>query len=162
MPEPVAGGATRQESVRLGLERLAALDPVPDFVLIHDAARPLVDAATINAVRTKLDEVPAAIAAVPVTDTLKRGDTNGMITGTVERAGLWRAQTPQVPVSGNSEGAPRSGGAELTDDAAVAERAGLGVALVHGNTDNLKVTNQDDMARAALTMSASLPAPCRM
>ena len=79
----------------MGLERLAALDPVPDFVLIHDAARPLIDAATIDAVRTKLNEVPAAIAAVPVTDTLKRGDTDGMITGTVERAGLWRAQTPQ-------------------------------------------------------------------
>jgi 2-C-methyl-D-erythritol 4-phosphate cytidylyltransferase / 2-C-methyl-D-erythritol 2,4-cyclodiphosphate synthase len=160
LPEPVAGGATRQESVRLGLERLAALDPAPDFVLIHDAARPLIDAATIEAVRTKLNEVPAAIAAVPVTDTLKRSDADGMITGTVERAGLWRAQTPQGFRFPEILKAHRNlAGAELTDDAAVAERAGLGVALVQGNADNLKVTNQDDMARAALTMNSSLPAP---
>jgi 2-C-methyl-D-erythritol 4-phosphate cytidylyltransferase/2-C-methyl-D-erythritol 2,4-cyclodiphosphate synthase len=158
LPEPVAGGATRQESVRLGLERLAALDPAPDFVLIHDAARPLIDANTIDAVRAKLDEVPAAIAAVPVTDTLKRGDANAMIAGTVERAGLWRAQTPQGFRFPDILKAHRDlAGAELTDDAAVAEKAGLGVALVQGNADNLKVTNQDDMARAALTMSAALP-----
>ena len=130
----------------------------PDFVLIHDAARPLIDADTISAVRAKLDEVPAAIAAVPVTDTLKRGDADGMIAGTVERAGLWRAQTPQGFRFPDILKAHRDlAGAELTDDAAVAERAGLGVALVQGNADNLKVTNQDDMARAALTMSAALP-----
>jgi len=92
LPEPVAGGATRQDSVRLGLERLAARDPVPGFVLIHDAARPLIDADTIAAVRRKLDDVPAAIAAVPVIDTLKRGDGAGMITGTIDRAGLWCAR----------------------------------------------------------------------
>ena len=132
--------------------------PRPDFVLIHDAARPLIDADTISAVRAKLDEVPAAIAAVPVTDTLKRGDAGGMIAGTVERAGLWRAQTPQGFRFPDILKAHRDlAGAELTDDAAVAERAGLGVALVPGNADNLKVTNQDDMARAALTMSAALP-----
>ena len=98
------------------------------------------------------------IAAVPVTDTLKRGDADGMIAGTVERAGLWRAQTPQGFRFPDILKAHRDlAGAELTDDAAVAERAGLGVALVQGNADNLKVTNQDDMARAALTMSAALP-----
>ena len=127
-------------------------------MLIHDAARPLIDADTISAVRAKLDEVPAAIAAVPVTDTLKRGDADGMIAGTVERAGLWRAQTPQGFRFPDILKAHRDlAGAELTDDAAVAENAGLGVALVQGNADNLKVTNQDDMARAALTMSAALP-----
>jgi len=158
LPEPVAGGATRQESVRLGLEQLANLEPAPDFVLIHDAARPLIDARTISAVRAKLDEVPAAIAAVPVTDTLKRGDAGGLIDGTVERAGLWRAQTPQGFRFPDILRAHRDlAGAELTDDAAVAEKAGLGVALVQGNADNLKVTNQADMARAALIMSAALP-----
>ncbi|EWY42271.1 2-C-methyl-D-erythritol 2,4-cyclodiphosphate synthase [Skermanella stibiiresistens SB22] len=156
LPEPVAGGATRQDSVRLGLERLAALDPVPGFVLIHDAARPLVDDATIQAVRDRLDAVPAAIAAVAVTDTLKRG-VAGLIGGTVERAGLWRAQTPQGFRFADILGAHREfAGAELTDDAAVAERAGLEVALVEGNADNLKVTNQDDLARAAMLMNASL------
>ncbi|UEM06180.1 bifunctional 2-C-methyl-D-erythritol 4-phosphate cytidylyltransferase/2-C-methyl-D-erythritol 2,4-cyclodiphosphate synthase [Skermanella rosea] len=157
LPEPVAGGATRQESVRLGLERLAARDPAPDFVLIHDAARPLVSGATIKAVRDRLDEVPAAIAAVPVTDTLKRG-TGGLVSGTVERAGLWRAQTPQGFRFPEILRAHRElAGAELTDDAAVAERAGLDVALVEGNPENLKVTNRDDLAQAAMLMNACLP-----
>jgi 2-C-methyl-D-erythritol 4-phosphate cytidylyltransferase/2-C-methyl-D-erythritol 2,4-cyclodiphosphate synthase len=157
LPEPVAGGATRQDSVRLGLERLAARDPVPGFVLIHDAARTLIDAGTIAAVRRKLDDVPAAIAAVPVTDTLKRGDEAGMIVGTIDRAGLWCAQTPQGFRFPEILKAHRNlAGAALTDDAAVAENAGLGVALVQGNADNLKVTNQDDMARAALIMNVAL------
>ena len=95
-------------------------------MLIHDAARPLIDADTISAVRRKLDEVPAAIAAVPVTDTLKRGDADGMIAGTVERAGLWRAQTPQGFRFPDILKAHRDlAGAELTDDAAVAERPDL-------------------------------------
>ena len=157
LPEPVAGGATRQDSVRLGLERLATRDPMPEFVLIHDAARPLIDADTIRAVRRKLDDVPAAIAAVAVTDTLKRGDEAGMITGTIDRAGLMLAQTPQGFRFPDILKAHRDlAGAALTDDAAVAENAGLGVALVQGNADNLKVTNQDDMARAALIMNAAL------
>ncbi|WP_158045540.1 bifunctional 2-C-methyl-D-erythritol 4-phosphate cytidylyltransferase/2-C-methyl-D-erythritol 2,4-cyclodiphosphate synthase [Skermanella pratensis] len=161
LPEPVAGGATRQESVRLGLERLAARDPAPAFVLIHDAARPLVGEATIRAVRDRLDEVPAAIAAVPVTDTLKRA-TGGLVSGTVERAGLWRAQTPQGFRFQEILRAHRElAGAELTDDAALAERAGLEVALVEGNADNLKVTNRDDMAQAAMLMNASLPPDVR-
>ena len=157
LPEPVAGGATRQDSVRLGLERLATRDPMPEFVLIHDAARPLIDADTIGAVRRRLDDVQAAIAAVPVTDTLKRGDEVGMITGTIDRAGLMLAQTPQGFRFPDILKAHRDlAGAALTDDAAVAESAGLGVALVQGNADNLKVTNQDDMARAALIMNAAL------
>ncbi|PWC79546.1 IspD/TarI family cytidylyltransferase, partial [Azospirillum sp. TSH64] len=81
LPDPVAGGASRQDSVRNGLEALAA-DGAPDLVLIHDAARPLIDADTIAAVIAALDSSPGAIAAVPVADTLKRGSGDA-IAGTV-------------------------------------------------------------------------------
>jgi 2-C-methyl-D-erythritol 4-phosphate cytidylyltransferase/2-C-methyl-D-erythritol 2,4-cyclodiphosphate synthase len=156
LPAPVDGGASRQDSVRLGLEYLAARTP-PPYVLIHDAARPLVDAATIAGVRAALDDGPAAIAAVAVTDTLKRGE-GALITATIDRAGLWRAQTPQGFRFADILTAHRDlAGAGLTDDAAVAERAGLAVTLVPGNPDNLKVTTQDDLARAALLLNAALP-----
>ncbi len=89
---PVHGGATRQDSVRLGLESLADLKP--RRVLIHDAARPFVDGATIARSLAALDNHPGAIAAVPVTDSLKRG-AQGIIAGTVPRDNLWRAQTHQ-------------------------------------------------------------------
>src|SRR5689334_433290 len=89
---PVNGGASRQESVRLGLESLEAMRP--QTVLIHDAARPFVDEGTIGRTLDALAEAPGAIVAVPVADTIKRGD-NGRVAGTIDRAGLWRAQTPQ-------------------------------------------------------------------
>jgi 2-C-methyl-D-erythritol 4-phosphate cytidylyltransferase / 2-C-methyl-D-erythritol 2,4-cyclodiphosphate synthase len=157
LPPAIPGGASRQESVRLGLERLAASGNPPDRVLIHDAARPLVDAATISAVLDALDEAPGAIAAVPVIDTLKRGRSGASI-GTVDREGLWRAQTPQGFRFADILDAHRAlAGLELTDDAAVAEGVGLPVRLVPGNQDNIKVTTQDDLARAALLASAALP-----
>jgi len=149
LPEPVPGGATRQDSGRLGLERLAEWPGgPPKTVLIHDAARPLVDAGTISRVLAALDHTPAAIAAVPVFDTLKRGE-GGLAIGTVDRAGLWQAQTPQAfHFSTILEAHRRLAGAGLTDDASVAERAGLSVALVPGSPDNIKVTTPDDLARA--------------
>ncbi len=149
LPEPVPGGATRQDSGRLGLERLTqAPQGPPDTVLIHDAARPLVDAGTISRVLAALERVPAAIAAVQVIDTLKRGE-DGLAVGTVDRTGLWRAQTPQgFQFPSILEAHRRLAGAGLTDDAAVAERAGLPVALVPGSPDNIKVTTPDDLERA--------------
>ncbi|MBM3542368.1 MAG: 2-C-methyl-D-erythritol 4-phosphate cytidylyltransferase, partial [Alphaproteobacteria bacterium] len=90
--EPVPGGAERQDSARLGLESLAP--QTPDAVLIHDAARPFPDAALIARTIAALKDHDGAIAALPVTDTLKREDATRAIAGTVERAGLWRAQTP--------------------------------------------------------------------
>lgn len=151
LPEPVAGGATRQDSCRLGLEALAARPPAqrPHKVLIHDAARPLVDAMTIARVIDALDAGPAAIAGVPVVDTLKRSEA-GLSAGTVDRTGLWRAQTPQGFHLDAILAAHRAAaGASLTDDAAVAEQAGLPVALVLGNPDNIKVTQTSDLERAA-------------
>ncbi|KAA0683961.1 bifunctional 2-C-methyl-D-erythritol 4-phosphate cytidylyltransferase/2-C-methyl-D-erythritol 2,4-cyclodiphosphate synthase [Roseomonas genomospecies 6] len=154
LPEPVAGGASRQDSVRNGLEALA--DSAPDRVLIHDAARPLIDAATIDAVVAALDSHPAALAAVPVADTLKRGEA-GLVTGTVDRSGLWRAQTPQGFRFPEILAAHRdAAGLELTDDAAVAERAGLPVALVPAREENFKVTTPDDLTRAARALDDAL------
>jgi 2-C-methyl-D-erythritol 4-phosphate cytidylyltransferase/2-C-methyl-D-erythritol 2,4-cyclodiphosphate synthase len=154
---PVAGGATRQDSVRAGLESLAGADGAgpPDRVLIHDAARPLVSPALIDRVLAALDGAPAALPALAVVDTLKRQQPAAAgqppaVAETVARAGLWRAQTPQgfhfqAILAGHREAAGR----DLTDDAAVAERAGLTVALVAGDDDNLKITTEDDLARVA-------------
>ena len=149
--EPVAGGDTRQESVRLGLESLAAMAPYS--VLIHDAARPFVDEELISRALSALDDVPAAVPAVPVSDTLKRTVEGAtplrLVADTVDRAGLWRAQTPQAFRFTDILAAHRRfADLDLTDDAAVAERAGLAVALVQGGEENFKVTTADDLGRA--------------
>ena len=168
LPEPAAGGSSRNDSVRLGLEVLAPRPP--ETVLIHDGARPLIGAAVIDRVLDALVTSAGAIAALPVTDTLKRG-ADGRIAGTIDRAGLWRAQTPQGFRFADILAAHRAvhggavhggavpgdaGGPELTDDAAVAERAGLPVALVEGAPENIKVTTPDDLARAAHWLAGGL------
>lgn len=146
LPAPVIGGATRQESVRNGLENLAA-DP-PDLVLIHDAARPLTPPAMIGRVIDALSAHPAAVPALPVTDTLKQG-ADGRVLTTVPRAGLFRAQTPQGFRFADIVAAHRRfRGSEMTDDAAVAEAAGLPVALVDGDEAAFKITTSDDLERA--------------
>ncbi|WP_114391633.1 bifunctional 2-C-methyl-D-erythritol 4-phosphate cytidylyltransferase/2-C-methyl-D-erythritol 2,4-cyclodiphosphate synthase [Oleisolibacter albus] len=155
LPEPVAGGASRQESVCNGLEALAGAQ-APDLVLIHDAARPLVDAATIARVIAALAEAPAAIAATPLADTLKR-ERGGTVVATVDRSGLWRARTPQGFRFREILAAHRAArGMELTDDSAVAEEVGLPVTLVPSNPDNLKVTHGYDLARAERLIMAEL------
>jgi 2-C-methyl-D-erythritol 4-phosphate cytidylyltransferase/2-C-methyl-D-erythritol 2,4-cyclodiphosphate synthase len=144
--EPVHGGETRQDSVRLGLESLRDLGC--DRVLIHDGARPFVDTGLISRVVGALDAHPGAIPALPVADTVKRGEA-GLVVGTVERAGLWRAQTPQGFRYAEIMAAHQAViGRELTDDAAVAENAGLAVALVAGSEDNIKITAAADLDRA--------------
>ncbi|MGE4351815.1 MAG: bifunctional 2-C-methyl-D-erythritol 4-phosphate cytidylyltransferase/2-C-methyl-D-erythritol 2,4-cyclodiphosphate synthase [Bdellovibrionales bacterium] len=149
LPEPVVGGASRQDSVRLGLEALAAQNSPPDFVMIHDAARPLIDAATITDVRKALDSAQGAIAAKPLVDTLKRSD-QGRITETIPRENLWQAHTPQAFAFAPILNAHRAvAGQQLTDDASVAEKAGMNVTLVPSNADNMKITNPDDLGRAA-------------
>lgn len=146
LPPPIAGGATRQESVRRGLEHLA-LDP-PDLVLIHDAARPLTPTAVIGRVIDALAGHEAAVPALPVADTLKQA-SDGRVTATVPRAGLFRAQTPQgFRFTSILEAHRRFAGAEFTDDAAVAEAAGLPVALVAGDEAAFKITTGDDLDRA--------------
>ena len=150
---PVHGGATRQDSVLRGLESLATTAPAR--VLIHDAARALIPTDVISRTIAALAEHPGAIAAVPLSDTLKRGDPSGAVAATVERAGLWRAQTPQSFHFEAILAAHRAAaGLELTDDAAVAEHAGIAVALVAGSEDNLKVTTVEDWARAEALLAA--------
>lgn len=147
---PVSGGATRQASVLAGLEALAAHRP--DIVLIHDAARPFVEAACITDVIAALRTSAGAIAAVPIADTLKRQRADGTIAATVDRAGLWRAQTPQgfhfAEIRAAHRDAATAGRSDFTDDAAVAEWAGINVALVADSADNFKITTSDDLARA--------------
>lgn len=148
---PVFGGATRQESVRLGLE--AIVDVAPTHVLIHDAARPFVDSATIDRVISALgDGECAALAASATIDTLKRVDDDGHVVDTVARDGLWVAQTPQGfefdAILKAHRDAFASGSNSFTDDAAVAEWAGLRVRIVEGNRDNIKITTRSDLLAA--------------
>jgi 2-C-methyl-D-erythritol 4-phosphate cytidylyltransferase/2-C-methyl-D-erythritol 2,4-cyclodiphosphate synthase len=152
----VEGGATRQESVRAGLEALA--DQAPDAVLVHDAARPILPPGSIPALLAALETHPGAIPAQPVTDTLKAGE-DGTILRTVPRAGLYRAQTPQAFRFAALLEAHRSATEEATDDASLLEAAGLPVALLPGSENNLKVTYPEDLARAeAALLPRFLPA----
>lgn len=140
----VAGGVSRQESVRLGLEALVAHGP--DVVLVHDAARPVVPAGTVAALLGALERVPGAIPAMPVADTLKRA-ADGRIAATVSREGLFRAQTPQAFRFPLLLELHRAAGPGATDDASLLEAAGHAVALVPGSDDNIKLTYPEDMVR---------------
>ena len=152
---PVHGGASRQDSVRLGLESLGSIQPTK--VLIHDGARPLVTGEIIAATIMALAHTPGAIAAVPMPDTLKRASGEQQATDGPDRSHLWRAQTPQAFRYADILAAHRTAvGLELTDDASVAERAGLAVKLVQGSEENLKVTNPADLARAEKLLLARL------
>jgi len=153
--EPVNGGASRQNSVRLGLESLA--ETPPDKVLIHDAARPFAGRDGISRVIDALDETPGAILGLPVVDTLKCQADAATVSATVARDGLWRAQTPQGFRFADILAAHRGvAGRDLTDDAAVAEAAGLEIALVEGSEDNFKITTRADLARAERMIRAEL------
>jgi 2-C-methyl-D-erythritol 4-phosphate cytidylyltransferase / 2-C-methyl-D-erythritol 2,4-cyclodiphosphate synthase len=151
---PVMGGATRQASVLAGLEALSSANPAR--ILIHDAARPFVTSAVIGRILDALSSAPAAVAAVPVADTLKRATDGGFSAGTVDRTNLWAAQTPQgfnfTEILDAHRNAAAAGVHDFTDDAAIAEWAGLKVALVQGSARNVKLTTQDDLdaAQAAL------------
>lgn len=149
---PISGGASRQDSVRNGLQHIAAM--MPSRVLIHDAARPFVEADLISRVIAGLQDHEGAIPSIPVSDTLKRV-ADGCIVETVDRAELWRVQTPQgfkfrEILAAHLDAA----GLELTDDAAVAERAGLRVAAVEGSETNMKITLADDLAANAPSASS--------
>ncbi|MBV8412514.1 MAG: bifunctional 2-C-methyl-D-erythritol 4-phosphate cytidylyltransferase/2-C-methyl-D-erythritol 2,4-cyclodiphosphate synthase [Alphaproteobacteria bacterium] len=151
LPPPVKGGATRQHSVLNGLEALA-VDP-PDIVAIHDAARPFVRAEDIAACLSSVSEpgIDGAVLGVPLADTLKRVEA-GAIVQTVPRAQLWRAQTPQVfrypallAVHRSVASLGKQESTAMTDDAAVAEHAGLRVVMVPGHEDNRKITTMEDL-----------------
>jgi 2-C-methyl-D-erythritol 4-phosphate cytidylyltransferase/2-C-methyl-D-erythritol 2,4-cyclodiphosphate synthase len=145
----VLGGATRQESVRNGLEALAARGAT--HVLIHDAVRPFATAALLDRVIDALGENDAVLAASPVTDTLKRADATGRVDGTVSRENLFAAETPQAFRLSTILDAHRRAAdvAEpFTDDAGIAEWAGIPVRVVLGERANIKLTTPEDIEMA--------------
>lgn len=142
------GGRERGDSVWSGIEDLE--DEV-EIVVVHDAARPFVTDATIDAVITQARAGTAAIAALPVVDTLKAVDEHGHVVRTVDRATLWRAQTPQAFPRDMIERAhleARRAGTGATDDAALCERLGFPVVVVRGSERAMKITEEGDFARA--------------
>ncbi len=148
----VDGGPERAESVRLGLEALAA-DP-PERVLIHDAARPFVSDAVIAAVIEALDDAPGACASIPIVDALRR-EEDGACGPLIPRERAWRAQTPQgfrfdaILAAHRDHPDPT-----CPDDAEIARRAGLRVAIVESDADNFKITRPGDFARAERHIAA--------
>ncbi len=148
----VGGGARRQDSVYNGL---AAFDPPPELVLIHDGDRPFVSGSIISAV-IRAASGGGALAGVAVKDTVKRVDGEGVIIDTPRRGELRLAQTPQgfpFPVIRAAHERARREGWEVTDDAALAERVGIRVKVVEGSYDNIKVTTPEDLALAELIHS---------
>jgi len=163
----VNGGVTRQESVHNGLEAVVDLQfddsGSKSKVLIHDAARPFVDAGTIKRVVDALETSQAALPALAIADTLKRSDDEGLVADTVDRTGLFAAQTPQgfqcdAIVSAHRDAALRSD-ISFTDDSALAEWASLPVTLVEGGTRNSKITTAEDLNDAKRTMIHPPPLP---
>ncbi len=151
---PVPGGATRQDSVRAGLQALAA--HAPDLVLVHDGARPLIPDNTIQALIAALATHRGAIPAVAVADTLKRAQ-DGVITETIPRANLWRAQTPQAfhfaTLLAAHQAPPHPG---ATDDAWLLEQAGHSVAIIAGHEENVKLTIAEDAARLERSLAPQM------
>lgn len=156
--EPVAGGATRQASVRAGLEALASC--APDIVLVHDAARPFASASLITRAIAAAEKTGAAIPALPVTDTVKRIDSTGTIEATLDRNSIRLVQTPQAfafpALFDAHRRALAQGRDDFTDDAALAEWAGIKVSVFAGEPGNIKFTTPEDFARAEAIQSAGL------
>jgi len=155
---PARGGATRQASVHAGLEALAASSP--DIVLIHDAARPFVTPALISRAIDAADATGAAVPAIPVTDTIKLIGASGHIEATPDRARLRIAQTPQAfrfdVILDAHRRAAKDGRSDFTDDAALAEWAGLTVATFEGDPANMKLTTPEDFVREEARLGAML------
>jgi 2-C-methyl-D-erythritol 4-phosphate cytidylyltransferase len=143
----VAGGATRQESVRLALE---AAPPGVALALVHDAVRPFITRALVDAVLAAAGADGAAICALPVAETVKRV-RDGLVEATVERAGLWAVQTPQAfraDLLREAHDKARRDGVAGTDDAMLVERLGHRVRVVPGLPGNVKITTPEDLRRA--------------
>ncbi|HZU69222.1 MAG TPA: 2-C-methyl-D-erythritol 4-phosphate cytidylyltransferase [Ktedonobacteraceae bacterium] len=145
----VVGGMRRQDSVRAGLEMLVEATPQCNWVMIHDGARPLVSPAILETGLRAAQEHGAAIAGVPVKDTIKQV-RQGMVHTTFDRSQLWAVQTPQVfsfPLIYAAHHAPEAE-ADVTDDAALLERLGQPVAIFPGAYTNIKITTLEDLVIA--------------
>ncbi len=148
------GGKERFDSVA---NALAKIKEEAEFIAIHDAARPCVTAEMIDSVFTSAAKTGAAMLAVPVTDTVKRSDDKGRVTETVQRKGLWLAQTPQVfrrdwLVEAYAKRTQL--GRDITDDAQLIEAIGHPVYLVQGSTTNVKITTREDLTLAEAVLKA--------
>jgi 2-C-methyl-D-erythritol 4-phosphate cytidylyltransferase / 2-C-methyl-D-erythritol 2,4-cyclodiphosphate synthase len=155
---PVGGGASRQASVRAGLEALQAHRP--DLVLVHDAARPFASQVLITRAIAAARTSAAAVPVIAVADTVKTVDAAGCVTGTIERSHVRMVQTPQafgfaVLIDAHRR-AKAAGREDFTDDAALAEWAGLKVTTFEGEAGNVKLTTDDDFARAEAAKLAAL------
>src|SRR5580704_6288696 len=154
----VFGGATRQASVRAGLEALQGLGP--DIVLVHDAARPFASPALVSQAIAAARRTGAAVPALPIADTVKTVDGEGRIIGTVDRNQLRVVQTPQAfkysAILQAHRAAAASGKGDFSDDAALAEWAGLPVTVFGGDQANVKLTTAEDFARAEASASSDL------
>lgn len=155
---PVAGGETRQASVRAGLEALSIHKP--EIVLVHDAARPFASLTLAERVIAAAEKAGAAIPGIAVTDTVKSVDAHGFVSETLDRNRLRAIQTPQAfafaPLLEAHRRALREGRDDFTDDAALAEWAGMKVAVVEGEPGNIKITHPEDFMRAEQTQAAQL------
>lgn len=143
----IVGGDSRQQSVKKGLEAIQSLKP--DYVLIHDAARPFLNNSLIDRLLTGLQTAPAVIPATAVVDTLKRADQDHRIQSTVDRQGLWRAQTPQafhypLILAAHEQYEDKV----FTDDASLFEAQGIPPLIILGDEDNMKITIEQDLKRA--------------
>ena len=147
----VPGGARRRDSVQIGLESLA---PAPDYVLIHDGARPFLTEALIGHGLAAAQQHGAATAAVPVKDTIKRVGADGLVVETPDRSTLWTVQTPQVFAYDLILHAHHTidHAWDATDDAALVERAGHPVAIFMGSYENIKITTPSDLLIAEATL----------
>ena len=154
---PAAGGKTRQQSVRAGLEALLELKPA--IVLVHDAARPLASGALIDRALVAVEATGAAVPVVALSDTVKRVDESGTVVATLDRGALRAVQTPQAFRFDALIAAHRRAGEakldEFTDDAALAEWAGIPVKTFAGEAGNIKLTTPEDFARAEAILGAS-------
>jgi len=159
------GGATRQDSVRLGLQGIADLAAhaslTPAQVLIHDAVRPFLAQSIITDVLEALTRVPGALVCVPVIDTLKRVEA-GLVTATIDRQKLFRAQTPQGfhyadILKAHRQALRDAPEREFTDDSSIAEFAGMTVEMVPGAEENFKITTDQDLARAEFLLNQKDP-----
>jgi 2-C-methyl-D-erythritol 4-phosphate cytidylyltransferase/2-C-methyl-D-erythritol 2,4-cyclodiphosphate synthase len=157
---PAIGGASRQISVHNGLEALFQLNPTR--VLIHDGARPFVSHGLIDRVIGALASSTGALPGLPLTDTLKRADAAGNVAETVDRAGLWRAETPQgfryPEILAAHRAAEASGRNEFTDDSGIAEWHGIVCTLVEGEARNIKITSAEDLTLAQQSFGRAAPA----
>jgi 2-C-methyl-D-erythritol 4-phosphate cytidylyltransferase len=153
----VTGGKRRQDSVRVGLDTLAEIQPHCRWVLIHDAARPLTTSTIIEAGLQAAYTHGAAVAAIPVKDTIKQVE-DGRISATLDRSQLWAVQTPQVFSFSLIHQAHHSPIAEeeMTDDATLLERLGHTITVFPGSYTNIKITTEEDLFIAAALLQGNI------